>query len=86
MLDKSIDEDFHQLKRDFQHLLGDVEPEIIDDFIYSEQQEKAWLDSERELGQDFTKRIVTPLPTKRRRRVTLRNNIYMSLLLEVTNK
>jgi hypothetical protein len=44
---------------------------------------RAW----RENEPDFTKRIVTPINskrTKRRRDVTLRNNIYISLLLLVT--
>lgn len=44
--------------------------ETIDDYIYTEQREFAWLDSERNSGQNFTKSIYTPLPTKRRRRVT----------------
>lgn len=38
----------------------------IDDFIYTEQQEAEWLNTEP----TFTKRIVTEIPTKRRRRVT----------------
>lgn len=45
-----------------------LEPEEIDDFIYTEQEEKAWLETEH----DFTKRIATPILTKQQRRVTLR--------------
>ncbi|MGA2461319.1 MAG: hypothetical protein ABSF82_07860 [Candidatus Bathyarchaeia archaeon] len=41
--------------------------EVIDDFIYTEQQEKEWLNT----VPTFTKRIYTAIPTKRRRRVTL---------------
>jgi hypothetical protein len=50
---------------------------VIEDYIYTEAQESGWVNSERDSGHNFAKRIATPLPTKQRRRVTLRNNIYM---------
>jgi hypothetical protein len=47
--------------------------EQIDDFIFTEDEEKAWFEAER----DFTKRIATSLDTKQRRRVTFGNKIYI---------
>jgi hypothetical protein len=47
-------------------MLGEVEPKVLDNFIFTEQEENAWFDAEPA----FTKRIATPLPTKQRRRVT----------------
>jgi hypothetical protein len=41
--------------------------EQVDDFIFTEDEEKAWFEAE----QSFAKRIATPLETKQRRRVTL---------------
>jgi hypothetical protein len=67
----SDDEILDRLKRihtELLKLVADSEPEMIDDYIFSEQEEKAWFEAEH----DFTKRIATPLPTKQRRRVTLR--------------
>jgi hypothetical protein len=50
----------------------------------TEQEGQGWFANEL----DFAKRIVTPLnepSTKRRRDVTLGNNIYKNVLLTVTN-
>jgi hypothetical protein len=67
---KSLNDDLARLAKEFQTLtkgFAATVQEVIDDFIYTEQQEKAWLDTEP----TFTKRIATPSPTKQQRRVTL---------------
>jgi hypothetical protein len=68
------------LRKEFDALCRDGTV-FVDDFIYTEDEERGWASREP----DFAKRIATPLPTKQRRRVTLRNNIYIEVLLEVTN-
>lgn len=46
----------------------DTNRTLTDDFVFTEDEEEAWKASE----QNFTKRIATVIPTKRRVRVTLR--------------
>lgn len=92
---RNMTRNLHDVTKELEHLAKRFEAlvpskaenhqEVIDDYIYTEGQESGWLDSERESGQNFTKRIYTPFPTKRRVRVTFRNNIYKNVLLVVTN-
>jgi hypothetical protein len=85
-MSEDTDKRLDRILRDIQRRLEEepIEPDATDDFIFTEQEEKAWLDSERDLGQDFAKRIATPLPTKHRRRVTTPSKAYICLLLPVT--
>ena len=73
-----IDKRLDRLIRKFDSLLErtngtalDDNERVIEDYIYTEKRENAWINSERKSGYDFTKRIATLLPTKQRRRVTL---------------
>jgi hypothetical protein len=82
-----IDEQLHKINKSLDRLLGyDLNPEMEERKVSEEtgltpDEVQTWLMKEP----NFTKRIATPPPTKQRRRVTLRNKIYMRLLLMVTN-
>jgi hypothetical protein len=63
-----VDDELKRLRRQFEQLLPkDQDAAIVDDFWFTEDEDKAWSSAEP----SFTKQIVTPLSTKHRLRVTL---------------
>ena len=69
-------------------MLSDTQARLPDPLTtcgLSSKEQQAWQDNEP----DFAKRIVTTINSKRTKRrsdVTCRNNIYIEVLLKVTNR
>ena len=68
---KELTDELRDLAKRFEALVpsaSESPQEIIEDYIYTEEQERGWVDSECDIGNNFAKRIATPFPTKQRRR------------------
>ena len=71
MSEDSLSEKIRKLRKEFDALPQNSDEEseldLIDDFIFTEDEDRAWQAAEP----SFTKRIATPQPTKRERRVAI---------------